>query len=56
MLFERRQRRSAFLTDAGERFGRAVRGGWANRQTAQALRQQSRPQSLGALLRTPHPS
>ncbi|MCX4032275.1 LysR family transcriptional regulator [Aeromonas caviae] len=46
MLFERRQRR-VFLTDAGERFYQAVREGLGSiRQTAQALRQQSRPQSL----------
>ncbi|MFM4943451.1 LysR family transcriptional regulator [Aeromonas bivalvium] len=46
MLFERRQRR-VFLTEAGERLYRAVREGLGGiRQTAQALRQQSRPQSL----------
>ena len=45
-LFERRQRR-VFLTEAGERLYRAVREGLGGiRQTAQALRQQSRPQSL----------
>lgn len=45
-LFERRQRR-VFLTEAGERLYRAVREGLSGiRQTAQALRQQSRPQSL----------
>ena len=45
-LFERRQRR-VFLTEAGERLYRAVKEGLGGiRQTAQALRQQSRPQSL----------
>ncbi|MFM4963258.1 LysR family transcriptional regulator [Aeromonas bivalvium] len=45
-LFERRQRR-VFLTEAGERLYRAVREGLGGiRQTAQALRQQSRPSSL----------
>ena len=45
-LFERRQRR-VFLTEAGSRLHEAVREGLGQiRQTAQALRQQSRPQSL----------
>jgi len=46
MLFERRQRR-VFLTEAGEQLYQAVREGLGGiRQTAQSLRQQSRPQSL----------
>ena len=45
-LFERRQRR-VFLTEAGDRLYQAVREGLGQiRETAQALRQQSRPQSL----------
>lgn len=45
-LFERRQRR-VFLTEAGNRLYQAVREGLGQiRQTAQALRQSSRPQSL----------
>ena len=45
-LFERRQRR-VFLTEAGDRLYLAVREGLGQiRETAQALRQQSRPQSL----------
>ena len=45
-LFERRQRR-VFLTEAGDRLYQVVREGLGQiRETAQALRQQSRPQSL----------
>ncbi len=45
-LFERRQRR-VFLTEAGDRLYLAVREGLGQiRETAQALRQQSKPQSL----------
>lgn len=45
-LFERRQRR-VFLTEAGSRLHEAVREGLGRiRETAQALRQQSKPQSL----------
>ena len=45
-LFERRQRR-VFLTEAGDRLYQAVREGLGQiRETAQALRQQSRHQSL----------
>ncbi|WP_429020065.1 LysR substrate-binding domain-containing protein [Aeromonas allosaccharophila] len=46
MLFERRQRR-VFLTEAGSRLHEAVREGLGRiRETAQSLRQQSKPQSL----------
>lgn len=45
-LFERRQRR-VFLTGAGQRLYRSVKEGLGGiRQTAQALRQSARPQSL----------
>ncbi|MGY4026673.1 LysR family transcriptional regulator [Aeromonas rivuli] len=45
-LFERRQRR-VFLTEAGDKLYQTVREGLGQiRETAQALRQQSRPQSL----------
>lgn len=45
-MFERRQRR-VFLTEAGDQLYQAVREGLGQiRETAQALRQQSRPQSL----------
>nr|WP_242397295.1 LysR family transcriptional regulator [Aeromonas salmonicida] len=45
-LFERRQRR-VFLTEAGSRLHEAVKEGLGRiRETAQALRQQSKPQSL----------